>query len=179
MPADWTKVVDYETLIGVPEVRARIARHAALAKKRLSGEQFLEICDQLISPLTSGVSLKTIAAIAQPLSERLGLKTGHAKTGQFREPPGSLIVFVLCSLAQNGHTLQQVTQAADGCVIEARLPSDVWSFGGELRVAVCGAADGTMVEAVVTVKGQYFDWGKSRREVDRIFSDLESLARAA
>jgi hypothetical protein len=46
-------------------------------------------------------------------------------------------------------------------------------------ISVLKAADWTVVEARVTVKGQYYDWGKSRRATDRIFSDLEYLARAA
>ena len=67
---DWTTITDYESLIRVPEVRERIAQHAARAKNRLSGEQFLEICDKLMSPLTGGVPLTAIAAITQPLTEK-------------------------------------------------------------------------------------------------------------
>ena len=85
--ADWTTAFDYEALIRVPEVRERIARHAARAKKRISGEQFLDICDKLLSPLTSGVSLTTIAAITQPLTEKLGMKTGWRKAKCFTSSP--------------------------------------------------------------------------------------------
>src|SRR5262245_50272523 len=90
LPVDWTNVTDYQTLIQVPTVRERISRHAALAKKRLSGEQFLEICDKLVSPLAGGVSLTAIAALTQPLTERLGIKTGKSRTEQFREPRGTM-----------------------------------------------------------------------------------------
>ena len=176
---DWTKVFDYEALIRVPEVRERIAQYAARAKKRMSGEQFLDICDKLLSPLTSGVSLTTIAAITQPLTEKLGMKTGCARSATFYEQPGTMLVAVLCSLAQNGQCLLNVSQASDGCLIEAQVPSDIWSLAAELQIAVRLLPDGTLIEAAVTVKGQYFDWGKSRRVIDQIFGDITMLARAA
>jgi hypothetical protein len=163
----------------VPEVRERIARHAARAKKRMSGEQFLEICDKLVSPLSGGVSLAAIAALTQPLTERLGIKTGKSRTEHFREPPGAMLVAVLCSLAQNGQELRHVEQADAGCVIEAALPSDLWSLAGELIVVLRGEQTGTSIEAAATIKGQYYDWGKSRRAIDLLFSDVMTLARAA
>jgi hypothetical protein len=176
---DWPKTFDYEALIRVPDVRERIARHAALAKTRLSGEQFLDICDKLLSPVAGGVPLTAIAAITQPLTEKLGMKTGCARSATFHELPGTMLVAILCSLAQNGHKLQTVTQASDGCVIDAQVPSDIWSLAAELRIALQPVEEGTLIDAAVTVKGQYFDWGKSRRAIDRIFSDITTLARAA
>ena len=180
LPIDWTKISDYQALIRVPEVRERIARHAARAKKRLSGEQFLEICDKLVSPLAGGVSLTAIAALTQPLTERLGIKTGKARTERFGEPPGTMLVAVLCSLAQNGQELRNVEQADSGCIIlQATLPSDLWSFAGDLVVAVRDDQTCTAIEAAATVKGQYYDWGKSRRAIDQLFGDVTTLSRAA
>ena len=124
-----------------------------VAKKRMSGEQFLDICDKLFSPLTSGVSLTTIAAITQPLTEKLGMKTGSARSETFYEQPGTMLVAVLCSLAQNGQDLLNVSQASDGCLIEVQVPSDIWSLAAELKIAVRPRQDGTSIDAAVTVKG--------------------------
>jgi hypothetical protein len=179
LPVDWTKITNYETLIRVPEVRDRIARHAARAKKRMSGEQFLEICDKLVSPLSGGVPLTAIAALAQPLTERLGIKTGKSRIEQFHEPPGTMLVAVLCSLAQNGQELRNIEQAEAGCLLKAALPSDLWSFAGDLAVAVRVEQSATAIEAAATIKGQYYDWGKSRRAIEQLFSDVTALARAA
>jgi hypothetical protein len=179
LPVDWTKITDYETLIRVPEVRERIARHAARAKKRLSGEQFLEICDKLVSPLSGGVSLAAIAALTQPLTERLGIKTGKTRSDRFQQPSGTMLTAVLCSLAQNGQELHHVEHSSNGCVILAGMPSDMWSLAGELVVAVRPESAATLIEAAATVKGQYYDWGKSRRALDQLFSDITTLARAA
>jgi hypothetical protein len=70
---DWSQEVRYERLIRIPEVRDLISRHAAMAKKYLSGEEFLAFVDKVI-PL--GVSVEKLGAIVQPISAKLGIKTG-------------------------------------------------------------------------------------------------------
>ena len=42
-PIDWKDLVDYETLLRVPEVRDRIAKSGAQSKKRMTGEEFLDM----------------------------------------------------------------------------------------------------------------------------------------
>src|SRR5262249_6365334 len=107
---DWTQLVDYQRLIAVPEVRERIARHAALSKKKLSGEEFLEACDKVLSPLMGGVPLTFVAKISQPLSEKLGLKTGKSRSERLAKPAGTILVAILCSLAQNNQALGEIAQ---------------------------------------------------------------------
>ena len=70
------------------------------ARRRNSrGEEFLECCDKVLSPLTGGVPLTLIAKFTQPISEKLGLKTGKTRSERLAEPPGNVIVALLCSLA--------------------------------------------------------------------------------
>jgi hypothetical protein len=175
----WPELTDCQALLAVPEVRTRIARHAALAKTKFSGEDFLECCDQLIGPLTGGVPLTLIAKIAQPISEKLGLKTGKNRREHLTERPGVVIVAVLCSLAQNGQKLHEVETATAGCSIRAAIPSDVWSLKGDLLISIRAENDMTVVEAGITIPGQVYDWGKSNRVLDRLFGDLRKLAKAA
>jgi hypothetical protein len=176
---DWTTITDYATLIGIYEVRARLAHHAGLSNKKLSGEEFLEACDKFLTPLTGGVPFTLIAKLTQPLSTRLGLKTGSTRAERLAEPTGTVIVAVLCALAQNGHTLGDVTQLPAGCTLRAAAPSDIWSFQGELHVDVRAEGATTVVEAAYTVPGQLFDWGKSRRGLDQLFADVALLAKVA
>ena len=178
-PIDWTVVTDYQAIVRIPEVRERIARHAAMSKKRMSGEQFLDVCEKLFSPLTGGVPLASIATFAQPLYAKLGLKTGKSHSERFDEPPGKVIVAVLCSLAQGGQELRKAISAADGCVIEASLPSDICSLNGELTVVVRPDGAGTIVDAAATIKGQLYDWGKSRRALEHLFHDVTVHSKAA
>jgi hypothetical protein len=177
--ADWSQLVDYETLLTVPEVRWQIDRHSAQAEKRLSGEEFLKKCDLVFAPVMGGVSMAGVASICQPLYAKLGIKTGKSEQQTLPYPAGRTIVAVLCSLARQGQQLNKVTQADDGCMIEATIPSDIWSFAGELVVTVVRQPVGTLVEAAATIPGQKFDWGKSSRTLERLFADLQTIARAA
>lgn len=47
LPVDRDNEVRYEALLQIPRVRETISRHAGMAEKRLSGEDFLKLCDQV------------------------------------------------------------------------------------------------------------------------------------
>jgi hypothetical protein len=179
IPTDWSYLTDCQTLLTIAEVRERIARHAAQCKKKLSGEQFLEHCDKFASVLTGGVPLTFIAKITQPISERLGFKTGKVRREHIPQPPGHVLVALLCSLAQNGQKLRDIKQLESGCELQATLPSDIWSFEGDLNLTVLAEGAVTIVEASTTIRGAVYDWGKSNRALDRLFADLNQLAKAA
>ncbi len=178
-PIDWSNLTNYQTLLSIPQVRDRIALHASRAKKKLTGEEFLAHCDNFLTPLTGGVPLTLISKIAQPLSLRLGLKTGKTRTERLAQPPGTVIVAVLSSLAQNNHTLGEVTQLDNGVTLRAAAPSDIWSFKGDLHIDIRAAGNLTQIEAAYTIPGQLFDWGKSQRGLNQLFTEINTLTRAA
>jgi hypothetical protein len=177
--ADWTTLANYEALLAVPEVRDRIARHAALCKKKYTGEQYLEACDKFLTPLTGGIPFTLIADITQPLSTRLGLRTGKTRCERLAQPAGAVIVAALCSLAQNGHQLGEVTQLENGVTLRAAAPSDLWSLKGEVHLDIRAAGSVTQIEAAYTIPGQIYDWGKSQRGLTQLFVDLTTLTKAA
>ena len=166
---EWDREVQYETILKFPGVRDTIERHARQAPKRMSGEQFLALADKLV-PL--GVSMEGLAGVVQPLYARLGIKTGKQRAEQVPAPVGRVMVRALCSLARHGQTLRGVTQAADGCLLEATLPSDVFSLAGELVVSVRRSGSQAEVSGATRIPGQLFDWGKSNRCLDQLFADL-------
>lgn len=173
VPLDWSQEVRYETLVQIPEVRDRIAREATGAKKSLTGEQYLELFDKAFSP---AVSLKKVAEIAQPLYASWGIQTGKTRLGIMPAPVGKVIVAVLCSLARTGRTIKHVTQAEDGCVLEATMPSDLFSLEGEEVISIRRTAEGTRVEAATKIPGQLYDWGKCNRCLSKLFEELEAVA---
>jgi hypothetical protein len=168
---DWAEIIEYQALLRIPEIREVVARHAAQSKKRMTGEQFLQYCDKAFVPLT-GVSVSTIASVVQPLYARLGVKTGKTRSQVFDQRPGEILLALLCSLARHGRHLRQVNQVQDGCILEAVIPSDLWSFEGDLVVTVRREGSGTFVEAGTIIKGQLYDWGESNRCLEELFSDL-------
>jgi hypothetical protein len=169
---DWSHEIRYEVIARQPQIRELLAREAASAKRRLTGEEFLAAIDKIAN---FGVSLSTLAGIAQPLTARLGIGTGKSRSGTFNLPPGRVIAGVLCSMARRGHTLQSVEQAPDGCVLQAALPSDMWSLEGDLFITIRRLASATAVEAATKVRGQLFDWGKSKAVLEDLFNDIPRL----
>lgn len=172
----WAHEVRYDHILKFPAVRTTIEQHASQAPRRLSGEQFLALADKLVP---QPVSMEGLAAVTQIVLTRLGVKTDQRREERVAAPVGEVIVRTLCSLARHGQKIRGVTQAADGCVIEAAQPSDVWSLEGTLLIAVrrqTAAADAAEVTATATVNGQVFDWGKNRRSLDGLFGDLARRA---
>jgi hypothetical protein len=151
-----------------------IADFASRAKRPMSAERFLKLCDMLISP-APGVSFCTLAEIAHPIYCKLGLKTGKSRAVWFPLPAAPVLIGVLCSLALRGQQIRSFTQAEDGCLLEASIPSDFRSFEGDLFVAVERFEDSTRAAAVTEIKGQLFDWGKSKGVLDALFSDLAEV----
>ncbi len=143
-----------------------------MAEKPLSGEEFLALSDKII-PL--GLPLEKLGAVIQPISAQLGVKTGNEYSETLPIPPGIVIVSALCSLARHGQVLQQVQQFEDGCLLEATLPSDMWSWEGSLYVSVHKTAAGTRVDGATQIKGQLFDWGKSKRCLETLFADIRAV----
>ena len=171
-PHDWSSEVNYEKLISIPEVRNLIVKHASMAEKHLSSEEFLALADNVI-PL--GVPLEKIVAVTQPVYAHLGLKTGGEHSETLSGPVGTIIVSALCSLARHGQVLKHVQQFDDGCLLEATLPSDMWSFEGTLSVNIHQTTAGTRIDGSTKIKGQIYDWGKSKRCLEALFDDMKAI----
>jgi hypothetical protein len=166
---DWETEVRYEAILKYPGVRESIEHHAQQAPKRLTGEQFLKLADKL---LPTGVPLETVASVVQPLYARLGIKTGKERTQSIPVPVARVIVRTLCSLARNGQRIRHVTQATDGCLLEAVLPSDLFALEGGLLVTVRRTGLQAEVSAATHIAGQLYDWGKSKRCLNQLFTDM-------
>lgn len=167
---NWEQELRYSELMRIIEVRALIDEHARMSRRGITGEQFLELCEK-IAP--HGVPLQLVASLIQPLYASWGIGTGKQRVVPIAAPVGRVMVRVLCSLAKQGQSLRHVKQASDGCLFEAALPSDLWSFEGDLLIAVRPNGSHTEVQAATKIKGQLFDWGKSNRCLDRLLADLQ------
>lgn len=167
---DWEHEVRYEVLMRIPELRATVERHAAMAKKGMTGEEFTRFGQQF---LPGKPPLDKLVTVMQPLYARWGIATGKDRIETIDAPVGRVMIRVLCSLARNSRPLRSVKQAIDGCYFEAILPSDPFSLEGEFSVSVQRQQSKTVVSAAAKIKGQLYDWGKSRRSLDDFFADLQ------
>lgn len=166
----WEEESRYEALLRSMHVREMISRHATFARKGMTGEQFLKICDKLM-PI--GVPMDSLVKVIQPIYAALGVSTGKQRVMQLPFTVGRVMLRTLCSLARAGQSLKDVRQAADGCVFTAVLPSDLFALEGEIIVSLRRHGPGTEVNAATKIGGQWFDWGKSNRWLDRFFADLQ------
>jgi hypothetical protein len=181
LPVDWSDMIDYETLLRMPMVRDVIAQAAAQSKKKLSGEDFLDMYGKALGKLAGlpmALPMSSIAHFAQSTYAKLGIQTGKARTQFIAQPAGAVLVSLLCALAREGRTLRGAHQLTDGCIVVAALPSDLFALEGDLIITVGRVPDGTRVEAKTEIKGQLFDWGKSTRCLDALFAELVSAAAA-
>lgn len=181
-PVDWSNLVDYEALLRVSEVRDRIARSAAQSKKKMTGEEFLEIYGNALGKL-SGLPVKlpmsSFARFLQSTYAKMGVKTGKSRAQFYATPPGTLLVSLLCALAREGRTLRTVHQLSDGCTLVAALPSDMLALEGDLILTVTRSGYGrSHVDARTDIPGQMFDWGKSTRCLEGLLANLALPAAA-
>ena len=166
---DWELDAQYDNVMRVEPVRTAIARQAASAAKGISGEQVLAIYDQVMS---SPIPLEKLAAVVQPLYESWGIRTGKERSEIILAPIGRGIALVLCSFARHCQEFQGVEQHDSGCVLTANLPSSACSLKGQVAVSLVRRESQTAVGARTNISGQMYDWGKSRRCLDQLFSDL-------
>jgi hypothetical protein len=170
LPQPWDDEVNYRALVKMPEVRELIDRYATLSRKKMTGEELLQLAEKI---MPTGLPLDKVASLVQPLAAQMGIGTSQEHVERIQAPVGRVLVRVLCSLARHGQTLRHIRQGSDGCALEATLPSDIWALEGLLGITVVRRGGWTDVGAATKVGGQWFDWGKSRRCLDQLFTDLQ------
>jgi hypothetical protein len=168
----WENEYRYEALLRYPEVRNRLQKSSRNSSKRMTGEAWLELYDKAFKPFTGGVSMVAVASIVAPIYAQMGVKTGKKRREVIHQPIGRMIIAVLCGLAENNLPLDEVHQGEAGCVVEAKLPSDIFALEGQLVVAIEKTGNGTCIEAATNIPGQWFDWGKSTRCLDKLFGSV-------
>lgn len=180
-PRDWSDIIDYKTLLTIPEVRDLIAHNAAKSKKSMTGEEFLDMYGKALGKLAGlpiSLPMTSIAHFAQSTYAKMGIKTGKSRNEFINRKPGKVLVSVLCLLARTGRALRGAHQLTDGCVLVAALPSDLFALEGDLVITVARQGQGSQVEAKTEIAGQLFDWGKSTRCLDTLFTELTTSAAA-
>ena len=130
---DWDHEVQYESILKYPGVRDTIRAPCLAGAKAFDWRAVLDVGRQVSA--NGSVARRARIRRAATLCA-LGIKTGKERVARVVAPIGQVIVRALCSLASHGQKLRSVTQAADGCLFEAALPSDLFSLEGTLLVSI-------------------------------------------
>ena len=176
---DWSHEVNYAALVHHPQVQDILARQIPPAKL-MSGEDFMSNAQTLAGKFIPGgdkmLPQVPLMNLAHDVYTRMGIKSGKTRTEHFSQPVGRILVAALCSAKRNGFGLRDVQQASDGCLMNCSLASDMFSLEGDLFISIKREENGTTtVDAFTRIAGQMFDWGKSNRALNQLFSDLHTL----
>ncbi|HQR06455.1 MAG TPA: hypothetical protein PLN21_06510 [Gemmatales bacterium] len=179
--APWEQELRYETLIKFPHVRKKLAELANDATTGIRAEDFLSLCDSVVKPM-GPISMTKIAPMLQSMYGKLGVNTGKQRKETIPQPVGVVLFNVLCTLASGGQKIKEVSQGEDGCIIQASIPSSIWTMEGKLMITVTKLPNGTQLEAATKITGQYYDWGVSNKLLDSLYQTakmVSSLREAA
>ena len=170
----WSLEKDYETLINYPEVRDLVAKSARKSHKNSSAQEFLESVDFAFK-LRTGFSLKTLSDVIVPIYQKIGMSTGKSAIKTVSLTVSEVIVKTLCSLVKSGYPLKATERASNGLILIARIPSDMWTWGGDLLITIEELNLKTRIAIDIKIKGQLYDWGKSKSVIKKMLSGLEEL----
>ena len=171
----YTNEVRYDVLIANATVRARVAEATAGVERTMSAEDFLKGAEQAFATTGVFAPLRFVAGTAVPMFSALGINFERARTATIARPTGTVIVETICDLARHGRAVCGVRQFETGCALEAVVPSDAIAWEGRMHVSCRRSGAGTLVEAAMTIKGQGFDFGRSRRMLDALFERLTGM----
>ena len=157
-----------------PEVRARIEKVTGANPQGMTAETFYEIARPIMFLTGTGPAppLKLIRDVALPIYAKFGVKTQSEISQGFRNSFGETLAAVLCSLASRSQPVEDLAEAANGCVITSKMASSIWSWEGRMVIALETQAEGTLMKASITVPGQTSDWGRTKRALQDLVSDV-------
>ncbi|MEE2922652.1 MAG: zinc ribbon domain-containing protein [Pseudomonadota bacterium] len=171
---DWRNSMNVGEILNHPDVRARIVRVTGATPQGMTAEQFFKYAEPLMAAAgAGGIPLAAIKDIALPLYSRLGLKMDRELSQGFRNTFGETLAAVLCSLASRSQPLVDISEAGDGCILNSRMASSIWSWEGNMIITLERRPEGTMMKATITVPGQSFDWGRSKRVLQDLIEDVK------
>lgn len=164
----------YEVLIKRPAIRNLIAKYAQQSPHHLSAEDFLHLIDLAYKPIP-GLSLSKLTEVVLPVFNKLGIKTGKSLVSVIASPTSDVIIKVLCSLAKNGYALKTIEPASNGLILHAEISSDFFTWGGDILIVIEEQVSNTKLSIDATIKGQLYDWGKSKGVINKIMGDMNSI----
>ena len=170
----WRNEEDYNKIIKHPNVLGLISEYSRKSTNKLSGEELINKFDLVFGTVT-GLSLGVLTEITVPIYSRLGIKTGKSKYKRFNESIQELFVKAMCSLSKNNHPIEEFHKAKDGIILIGKIKSDLRSFGGNVLIELNKNDDFVNAKVQTVIKGQIFDWGKSKNIVKSIFEDLQNI----
>jgi len=122
------------------------------------------------------IPMEALGKVSSKLGVAIGIKTTKARQMHLPHNFGHVLLGTICSLAKHCMKIQSVSETQQSCMIEAVLPSSMWAWQGTIRLAVVAEDTGTGLIAETEVPGQLYDWGKSKRTIEKLLSEIGQLS---
>jgi len=142
----------------------------------------LDAMAKVLAPI-SGMSagLFTAAAVgAEALGTSMGLRTGKSTEISLACSYPSAVRAVVFALSAMRYQITSAFDTAAGAYVEAAMPGDFFAASGTLKIDLLEADESgkpTRMIAATEIKGQMFDWGKSKRALTELCAKVEEFAR--
>lgn len=175
------------TTIPGPAPMSRAKIHEILTNDDLKGLASnaglsLDSMAKVLAPL-SGMSAGMFTATAfagEALGTSMGFKTGKTAELTLTCSYPSAVRALVFALSAMRYQITSAFDTAAGAYVEAAMPGDFFAAGGTLKVDVIDADDADKplrLSAATEIKGQMFDWGKSKRALAELTAKVEEFAR--
>jgi hypothetical protein len=130
----------------------------------VSGQSEAEIVKSLSSllPLPEAMFMTTVK-LGQTLGTMLGLKSRQQCEKSYSCSYDKAVLSYFLATKQMELNIQTLYDTQKGSILEIKLPTDVFSFGGQLKIVINEEPQHIRVQATTEIKGQMFDWGKGSR----------------
>lgn len=126
-----------------------------------------------VGPLSSSLFLGSMRA-GRALGSALGIQSAKRASRAFTAPYASVVLALALALRQQGREMTALYDTPRGATIEATLPNDAFSLGGQLAFEVVdGGAAGATIEGASVINGQSFDWGKGKRALTAVLDSTQ------
>ncbi len=170
----WRQESDFKTIVKHPDVLELISNYSTVSNKKIDSKYLLDKFDLVFGTFT-GVSTNLITEIVLPIYSKLGIKLGKKKESVFFEPINEVFVKTLCSISSNKKLeFKEFYQAQDGLFIISEIKPDFLSFRGNLTIEI-QKNENVKLKINAITKGQLFDFGKSKKIISRVLSDLKTI----
>ena len=171
---DWRASVDAREIMAHPEVRTRVAKATGANPQGMTAEQFYDLAKPIMAITGAGPlpPMKLLKDVALPLYAKFGVKTQSELSQGYKNTFGETLAAVLCSLASRSQPVEELTDAANGCIITSKMASSIWSWEGKMIITLESRPEGTMLKGAITVPGQVSDMGKSKRVLKDLIDDV-------
>lgn len=168
---DWVKGLDYHRLLECETPRRRIAAASTKSHPGVTGEDILAVLEA-VSPSKISWSKLTYAVV--PIVDKLGIRTTKQLQAVWQVDGGRVLLAYLCTLASMSLEVTEVEQEQDACVLSAAIPLGVITNPGKVITKLEMKSGWVRASLVVTIAGQWFDWGKSKRMIEDILSGMNT-----